>query len=280
MGQWVLRQATQRASLWRRLGHDLFVAVNMSVRQMSEQGFVAGVRRALADSELEAGQLVIEITEGQLVGEEDPVRGVIEELRRDGVQFVIDDFGTGYSSLSYLKTMPVRAIKLDRTLLDGIGTDPRATTLARGVVGVARALGLVVVAEGLESLEAARLVRDLGAWAGQGFALHPPLREDELLDVLSGAPLDLAGTGGHRVIDVTDAATVALTAPDVDPAPGREREQPPAPASRVPPAPARWQARSHGPIGEAPRHTGDNGVAGVVLPVRPVSDDETAPRGD
>ncbi|MBI4941312.1 MAG: EAL domain-containing protein [Actinobacteria bacterium] len=212
LGQWVLRQATQRAALWRALGHELFVTVNMSVRQMSEADFVSTVRRALADSTLEPGRLVVEITEGQLVGEEDPVRDVIEDLRRDGVQFVIDDFGTGYSSLSYLKTMPVRAIKLDRTLLDGIGTDPRATTLARSVVGVARALGLVVVAEGLENLDAARLVRDLGAWAGQGFALYPPLREDELLDVLSAAPLDLSG-GRHL------NGTPASAAPPVPPVP-------------------------------------------------------------
>jgi len=294
MGQWVLRQATQRASLWRTLGHDLFVAVNMSVRQMSEDGFVGTVRRALADSGLAADQLVVEITEGQLVGEEDPVRGVIEELRRDGVQFVIDDFGTGYSSLSYLKTMPVRAIKLDRTLLDGIGTDPRATTLARSVVGVARALGLVVVAEGLESLEAARLVRDLGAWAGQGFALHPPLREDELLDVLSGAPLDLAGGVGHRVIDLTDAATTgaldaAVTGPGLHtpapaaPVPAAPREATvtqTAPVAAAPPAPG-VRRHAHGPVGEAPRHTGaGNGVAGVVVPARPVSDGETGREGD
>jgi diguanylate cyclase (GGDEF)-like protein len=277
MGQWVLRQATHRASLWRKLGHDLFVGVNMSVRQMSADGFVESVRRALADSELEAAELFIEITEGQLVGEEDPVRGVIEELRRDGVQFVIDDFGTGYSSLSYLKTMPVRGIKLDRTLLDGIGTDPRATTLARSVVGVARALGLAVVAEGLESLEAARLVRDLGAWAGQGFALHPPLREDELLDVLSGAPLDLSGDGAHRVIDVTDGATAALAG-----AGGSEpgRRSPVASSVTSPGSPpvraAGAGVAANGSMGVAPRPTGGgNGVAGVVLPTYLVSDDET-----
>ncbi len=332
MGQWVLRQATQRASLWRALGHDLFVAVNMSVRQMSENGFVGTVRRALADSELAADKLVVEITEGQLVGEEDPVRGVIEDLQRDGVQFVIDDFGTGYSSLSYLKTMPVRAIKLDRTLLDGIGTDPRATTLARSVVGVARALGLVVVAEGLESLDAARLVRDLGAWAGQGFALHPPLREDELLAVLSSTPLDLGARSGPvrpRVVDVTDATTAALggTPAAASPRLSRSWSVPAGPASRAAPsrsasggaasagtasgeeaadrtgpepgptasgdAPAGTTSgpatgplatggfRAHGPVGEAPRHTGGSGgVGGVVLPPRRVSDGETGTQGD
>jgi diguanylate cyclase (GGDEF)-like protein/PAS domain S-box-containing protein len=258
LGQWVLRMATRRASLWTALGHELFVTVNMSVRQMSERGFVETVRHALADSGLDPGRLVVEITEGQLVGEEDPVRDVIEDLRRDGVQFVIDDFGTGYSSLSYLKTMPVRAIKLDRTLLDGIGTDSRATTLARSVVGVARALGLVVVAEGLETLDAARLVRDLGAWAGQGFALHPPLREAELLEVLASAPLDLSGgllrrggpvptpaggvRGRHRVVDVTDAAVAALpsTPPVAEPAAAPVRV--PAAAPVAAPEPAQEQA--------------------------------------
>ena len=275
LGRWVLTMATRRAALWTALGHELFVTVNMSVRQMSERGFVETVRHALADSGLEPGRLVVEITEGQLVGEEDPVRGVIEELRRDGVQFVIDDFGTGYSSLSYLKTMPVRAIKLDRTLLDGIGTDSRATTLARSVVGVARALGLVVVAEGLETLDAARLVRDLGAWAGQGFALHPPLRESQLLEVLASAPLDLSGgllrrgpvptpasgvgrgrSGGrHRVVDVTDAAVAALPAvppqpleppPAAVPAPPAESTHP-APSSTASPASSAPSSAPSGP---------------------------------
>jgi EAL domain-containing protein (putative c-di-GMP-specific phosphodiesterase class I) len=91
------------------------------------------------------------------------------------VRLAIDDFGTGYSSLSYLRHLPVQVVKLDRSLLDGIGTDPRAAGLVRAVVVMSRDLGLSVVVEGLEDLATARIVRELGADAGQGYALSPAL---------------------------------------------------------------------------------------------------------
>jgi len=191
MGQWVLTEATQQAAGWRALGHDIAVTVNVSVRQMAADGFAASVRRALRTAGLPAGSLVVEITEGQLLSEQDPAWRAVEQLRAMGVVLMIDDFGSGYSSLAYLRRMPVRGVKLDRALLEDLTVDPRARTLVRAVIAAARALGLLVVAEGLETLEAARIVRDLGAFAGQGFVLFEAMPAEAVAGVLSAAPLSI-----------------------------------------------------------------------------------------
>ena len=112
----------------------------------------------------------------------------------------IDDFGTGYSSLSYLRRLPVRAVKLDRALLDGILTDPKARGLVGAVTGLADVLGLMVVAEGLEDLDTIRTVYQLGAGIGQGYALSPAVPAAWMARILRQGRLDtgLLGTGPLR----------------------------------------------------------------------------------
>ena len=211
LGRWVLAEATHQAALWQQMGKDLRVGVNMSVRQLSDPAVVEAVHSALAAARLAPDRLLIEITEGQLLGEGDRADLTIRRLQADGVALAIDDFGSGYSSLSYLRRMPVTTVKLDRTLLGGVGSDPKATTVVRAVIGVARGLGLQVVCEGLEDLATARLLRDLGAWAGQGFALHRAMSSTELLDVLDGPPVDLARRSPVR-------PSISLDSPVVPPA--------------------------------------------------------------
>jgi diguanylate cyclase (GGDEF)-like protein/PAS domain S-box-containing protein len=191
MGEWVLAQAAQQAAEWSLRGHPVSVSVNMSVQQLLSPDFVDSVTTILRTCELPPARLVLELTEGQLVGQTGPALEALDRLREAGVRLAIDDFGTGYSSLSYLRRMPVQLVKLDRTLLDDVGTDPRATALARSVVSMARDLGLLVVAEGTEDMESVRLLRDLGAYAGQGFALSPALPAAEMAAMLDGPPLDL-----------------------------------------------------------------------------------------
>ena len=214
LGQWVITEATAQAARWRAAGHDVFVTVNVSVGQMAGEGFVDSVIRALKVTGLPPDGLVVEITEGQFLSETDPAWQAVEQLKAFGVALVIDDFGSGYSSLAYLRRMPVRGVKLDRALLDDLTTDPRARTLARAVISAARALGLLVVAEGLETFEAARVVRDLGAWAGQGFALFEALSADDVAEVLGGPPVDLGGPGptpaGPRALSGPMPATIDL----------------------------------------------------------------------
>ncbi len=191
LGEWVLTQAVQQAAQWERAGHQASVSVNMSVQQLVQPTFVDSVRSILRSCGLPQGRLVLELTESQLVGETGPAVTALERLREAGIRLAIDDFGTGYSSLSYLRRMPVQLVKIDRTLLDDVGVDPRATALARSVVAMARDLGLLVVAEGMEDMATVRVLRDLGAYAGQGFALSTALPPEKFAAMLAGPALDL-----------------------------------------------------------------------------------------
>jgi diguanylate cyclase (GGDEF)-like protein/PAS domain S-box-containing protein len=191
MGEWVLRTATAQVAAWRAEGHDLSVSVNISVAQLTVGGFPEVVTESLERSGLTPDRLILEITESQLVGNTGPALSVLEALQGRGVALAIDDFGTGYSSLGYLRYLPVRVLKIDKALLDGVGSEEKATTLVRAVVGVAAALDLLVVAEGIEDLATARVLRDLGVWAGQGFALSPALSGPELLTLIRDRGVDL-----------------------------------------------------------------------------------------
>jgi diguanylate cyclase (GGDEF)-like protein/PAS domain S-box-containing protein len=191
MGEWVLAQAAYQGAEWARAGYQCTVSVNMSVQQLVSAGFVDSVQAILASCDLHPSRLVLELTEGQLVGQGSPAVEALVQLRALGIRLAIDDFGTGYSSLSYLRRMPVQVLKVDRALLQDVGVDPRATSLARSVVAMSRDLGLLVVVEGLEDLESVRLLRELGADAGQGFALSPALPAAEMTAVLNRAVIDV-----------------------------------------------------------------------------------------
>ena len=195
MGEWVLTQAAQQAAAWLQAGYQMSMNVNMSVQQLVQPNFVDSVTAILRGTELPPARLVLELTESQLAGQVGPSMQALERLRAAGVRLAIDDFGTGYSSLSYLRRMPVQLVKIDRTLLDDVGTDPRATALVRSVVSMARDLGLLVVAEGMEDMESVRLLRDLGAYAGQGYALSPALPPENMTEVLAGPNIDIGMTG-------------------------------------------------------------------------------------
>jgi diguanylate cyclase (GGDEF)-like protein/PAS domain S-box-containing protein len=195
MGEWVLTQAAQQAAAWLKAGYQMSMSVNMSVQQLVQPNFVDSVTAILRGTDLPPARLVLELTESQLAGQVGPSMQALERLRAAGVRLAIDDFGTGYSSLSYLRRMPVQLVKIDRTLLDDVGTDPRATALVRSVVSMARDLGLLVVAEGMEDMDSVRLLRDLGAYAGQGYALSPALPPEAMTDVLAGPQVEIGTTG-------------------------------------------------------------------------------------
>jgi PAS domain S-box-containing protein len=200
LGEWVLVEAMRQAARWRAQGHDLSVGVNVSVHQLAAGGLPDLVRRVLRSSELPPDRLVIEVTESELLGEGDPAVEELRALAQDGVVLAIDGFGTGYSSLSYLLRLPVRSVKMDRQMLVGLGEEPRATTLVRSVISMVRALGMLVVVEGLEDSRTLRLVRDLGVYCGQGFVLCKALPPEELDSVLRASPLDLSLEGGRHPV--------------------------------------------------------------------------------
>jgi EAL domain-containing protein (putative c-di-GMP-specific phosphodiesterase class I) len=149
---------------------------------MVDPGFAWLVGSALAESGLRPEQLHIEITETMAMTDVGAVIETIEALRDLGVSLSLDDFGTGYSSLSFLRRLPATALKIDRSFIDGLvdAEDPHDHQIVTGVVGIARALGLFIVAEGVESRDQAEELRRLGCHFGQGFLWSPAVPEREL----------------------------------------------------------------------------------------------------
>jgi len=173
LGRYVLRQATAQARLWRQRGLRLNVAVNVSAVQLTDPGFLEAVGRAvevLGSSQV----LVLELTESEIVGDDPRDVDVLHALRALGCRIAIDDFGTGFSSLSYLSSLPVDIIKIPREFVDGIDQYPGRASVAGAVLGLAKALDYVVVAEGIERPEEGELVHTMGAAIGQGYLFAKP----------------------------------------------------------------------------------------------------------
>ena len=173
LGDWALRRACEDAVQW---PGDLRVAVNVSARQFMNDDFPKVVASALAKSGLEASRLDLEITESVFVGDVEAVDKMFAALKRLGVRFSLDDFGTGYSSLGYLQRAPFDKIKIDQSFVrgctEGGHTNP---AIISAIVGLARALDMETVAEGVEAMDELKLVRERGADLVQGFIYSPPL---------------------------------------------------------------------------------------------------------
>jgi len=171
----VLNEACQQVKLWRdnQTHESLGVSVNVSARQISHGGLVELVKRALVESDLPAAALTLEITESTLM-EVTESPETLRELRDLGVVIAIDDFGTGYSSLDYLRRLPIDVLKLDRVFLQELGTHRATEAIVSSTVKLAHTLGLSLVAEGIETQEQLRLLRELGCPEGQGYHLGRP----------------------------------------------------------------------------------------------------------
>ncbi|MBK5332880.1 MAG: EAL domain-containing protein [Ilumatobacteraceae bacterium] len=181
VGAAVLRSSLSQLGQWRiRLPRfaNLTVSVNVSGRQLMSSVFHGMVAEALAESGLTADALWLEITESALMSDVKAATVALRELRNLGLHLAVDDFGTGYSSLTYLKRFPVEAIKVDRSFVSGLGIDPEDTTIVEAVVKLGHSLGLLVVAEGVETpLQLARL-REIGCDHGQGYVFGRPRPAD------------------------------------------------------------------------------------------------------
>jgi len=176
----VLREGLRRCREWADQARPLNVAVNLSPRTLADPAFVDLVAQLLAEYEVAAGQLTLEITEDAVVGETDRPLPTLRRLRELGVRLSVDDFGTGYSSLSYLRRLPVDEVKIDRSFVQGMVTDPGDLAIVRAVVDLSRRFGLTVVAEGVESEMTLGMLADMGCDVGQGFLFSRPLSFDRL----------------------------------------------------------------------------------------------------
>ncbi len=186
IGDWVLRQACQQARTWHDAGFtDLYVAVNLSSRQFREPDLVQRVQQVLADTGLAGVRLELELTESMLLTNIDNTVRLMQELDTVGVRFAVDDFGTGYSSLSYLKRFPIDVLKIDQSFVRDITTDPDDAAIVRAIITMAHALGVRVVAEGVETHQQMDFLRANNCDSMQGYYLSRPLPAEALSTLLA-----------------------------------------------------------------------------------------------
>ena len=213
IGDWVLRCAVRAASDWYRAGWpDARVAINVSPRQLTDGRFVERVAALLAEFQLPARCIEIELTESVLQTGPATVEA-IHKLRELGVAVALDDFGTGFSSLASLEILPLSRVKLDRSLISGIDTSPRSAAIAQAIIGMCQKLGLEITAEGVErDAQFAYLARQRSMFI-QGFLLAHPVPQHELLPSLAIVAerarelLITSARAGQATPDITEART-------------------------------------------------------------------------
>jgi len=194
IGDWVLQQACQQVALWRsNIMSDFRISVNLSIRQLYEDGFIESVKNALQVSSLPADALTLELTENMMMEKASSNVAKLDELKKIGVKISIDDFGTGYSSLSYLQKFPLDELKIDKSFIQTIESPLDKAPIVRAVVSLAHDLGMKIVAEGVETRHQLAHVRALRCEEFQGYLCSKPLKAAEFETLLTEADLRKAG---------------------------------------------------------------------------------------
>jgi len=187
LGAWVLEEACRQAVRWGVGLASPRVAVNLSVRQLEDRHLVEHVAQTLQETGLPAERLELEITESGVMRHPERAIEVLRSLAALGVRLAIDDFGTGYSSLSYLKRLPNSRLKIDRSFVRDIETDPNDAAIIGGIIALAHSLGLAVTAEGIETPAQLAMLRKFGCDEGQGYLFSRPLDAETLREFLVAA---------------------------------------------------------------------------------------------
>ncbi len=207
IGDWVIAEACRTLAAWRRAGVDerLVMAINVSALQLLRSDLSGSVRRALESNGLPASALELELTESVLMSNAELASQRLRAFRKMGVSIAVDDFGTGYSSLSYLHRLPINTLKIDKAFIDGLASneDSEDAAITTTIIAMARALGLLVVAEGVETPEQYAFLQQHNCNLAQGFWISRPLPEADCLrfllnaqaaQIASSAPLDPSPT--------------------------------------------------------------------------------------
>ena len=185
IGNWVLEQAVQQAAAWQRAGIAVPVSVNVSALQFQQIDFVERVRSSLERAGLAAALLELELTESILLHDANEALARLHALAAIGVALSIDDFGTGYSSLGYLKKFPISKLKIDRSFVTGLPTDESDRAIVSATIGMARALKLVVVAEGVETSAQRDYLASIHCESFQGYLCSPGLPAPEFEQLMA-----------------------------------------------------------------------------------------------
>jgi diguanylate cyclase (GGDEF)-like protein/PAS domain S-box-containing protein len=188
LGDWALREACRQRAEWQRgWGTPAKVAVNVSVTQFTQAGFVDSVARVLRETGLDPSLLELELTESVVMRDIKESARQMEQLRNLGVSLAIDDFGTGYSSLSYLRMLPIHTLKIDQSFLREVDSDPNNIPLVKAIVALAHSLQLCVVAEGVETERQLEALRSVGCDKVQGYLIGEPVHPEQAVQLLRKA---------------------------------------------------------------------------------------------
>ncbi|MGC1167077.1 MAG: EAL domain-containing protein [Solirubrobacterales bacterium] len=201
IGRWVQERACRQILDWheqRPDGRPLDVAVNLSARQVAHRDLPATVAEIIARTGIDPIHLRLEITESVLVEESATAIASLEELNEIGVRLVLDDFGTGYSSLAYLNRFPFHALKIDRSFVDALGIEQERTAIVEAIIGMARALSLEVIAEGVENEVQLAELRRLGCDYAQGHLFHAAMPAAEVSRLIGEGRLGYSGISPER----------------------------------------------------------------------------------
>jgi len=178
LGDWVLREACRQAAAWRDEGHPMPISVNLSIHQFRRGKLAERIPEVVRESGIEPSLLELEITESTLMHDEAAVVKDLEVLHELGFRIHVDDFGTGYSSFAYLRRLPVDTLKIDRSFIMEIATSPEDAALTASIVAMGKALGLHVIAEGVETAEQCELLEKWECDEIQGFYYGRPAPAD------------------------------------------------------------------------------------------------------
>ena len=187
IGDWGMAEACRQIQVWNRLdprNRSLRVFVNLSARQFSREGLADHVESLLLQTGTSSHQLGLEMTESSLMTNMSAARDVLTDLRALGISLLMDDFGTGYSSLSYLHSFPFDVLKIDRSFIGRMTEGEQPLQIVRTIVELARVLNMSVVAEGIETCEQYRLLRQLGCRYGQGYLFARPMTAEAVTELL------------------------------------------------------------------------------------------------
>lgn len=188
IAEWVLQAACAKGAAWERAGHKLRIGVNLSPSQMESGGLAISVAQVLANTGLSPTSLELEVTEDILLHDEQGALNTFLEIQELGVRLVFDDFGTGFASLSYLKKFPLDGLKIDRSFVLGLLTNPDDAAIVSSTIGLSKQLGLSVIAEGIEDPAAADFLVRMGCEEGQGYCFGRPMPASEFEAKFLSAP--------------------------------------------------------------------------------------------